>query len=383
MATSLMSHPCGERCDEEAEYKVSFVVTSLEMSDKEAYLMFEDVLIAITWDGNVVKLMSNRPEAEEFKEEMDLVIHATPKRLSEKLKSSPIMFDLSRGCTELGTIKLEIKDCFSDAVLCNDFNSQSVSNTFKFVKDDQENAIMNAYFFVQKLLNDGITGNLFKELERKKTERTKMRKRAAEALAGKPIDECESDENDPCEDFVCPDELAEHCKRDLGLNQNIYRIVNGILINTKDQIGPCGEKCPVASKYIKELCKRPSEMVPLSSRFKFKRNESKCTQLFDNPCECKSQKTNEVNCPQCGGTVRGKSCSKSFKACKDDWIDRNIREEDLLHKLCDKYGVNIDDVRGVVQQIDPKSCKNDKKKRKKKSKCVKKIVSPSTNNITK
>lgn len=375
MATSLMSQPCGEACNEEVEYKISFVVTSLEMSDAESQQMFSDVLVAITWDGNVVKLMTNQLNAEEFHEEMHLLVQGTPAQISEKLKKSPVMIDLSRLCTELGTIKLPLSDCFSDAVLCNDFNSQMVSHEFKFVKNDHENAKMNAYFRVQQLLDDGIAGNLRKELKSKLTQRDRNMRRAAAAAAGE--DGCDS-ENDPCEDFVCPDEQAEHCKRNLGLDENVYRIINGILINTKDQIGPCGEECPVAAKYVKELCKESPITVPTMSSLEPNQNVSKCTQLFDNYCSC------DPNiCPVCNGVKPSINYSATRKPCQDDWIDRTIHEENLLNQLCEKYGINVDDVRDVGQQVDNKSDKkNSKKTNKKKTKCskrAKKLSAPSMN----
>lgn len=386
MTTSLMSHPCGETCNEEAEFKISLVVASLEMSDKDSDQMFSEVLMVITWDGNVVKLTNSQPGAEQFNEAMELLVHATPAHISEKMKTKPILLDLSRGCTELGTVKLPISDCFADAVLCGDFNSQTVSNEFKFVRDDQENATTSVYFHVQKLLDDGIAGKLYKELKSQMVKHAKkMRK-----LAGgeEDDDDCSSDENEPCKDFVCPDEQAEHCKRNLGLDQNVYRIINGILINTKDQTGPCGEKCPATAKYIKELRKRPPAPTPLSSRFEFTQNASKCTQLFDSYCDCERQKAAcDVMCPECGGRLNHKppsSCPKIYSpprepTGKDDWIDRNIREEDLLKKLCEKYNISIDDVRGVEQQVNFSSTK--KVKERKKLKCVKKtkkIASQST-----
>lgn len=375
MATALMSQPCGDACNQEAEYKVTFMVTSLEMTDKDKAKLFDDVLIVVTWDGNVMKL-SETENAETFNRGMDWILLSSPENLSKKLKFSPIMIDLSRACTELGTIKMTLSDCFSDAVSCGEFNSQTVVSEFKFVKDDVENATLNAYFRVQKLLDDGVTGVLLKQLTTQV--KTRMNQAAkSKKKADKEDDDCPSEsEDESCKEFACPDELAEHCKK--SLTENVYRIINGILINTKDKTGPCGGvECPVAGKYIKELCKKSPEEGQPSKRFQFQ-EPSKCADLFNwCCCDCKFKpNASEICCPECGGQVTDKpasiaKASPQRKPCKDDWIERNIREEDLLKKLCDKYGIKVEDIKAVGQPIDLKAC-NKKDKKKKKVKRVKK-----------
>lgn len=375
-----MSKPCGDACNQEAEYKVSFFVTSLEMSDKEKAQMFESIVIVVTWDGNVMKL-SGEDEEETFKRGLDWIFLSTPENISKKLKLKPIMIDMMRECTELGTIKMKVSDCFGDAVLCKDFNSQTVTNEFKFINGMEENATMNAYFRVQKLLDDGASGSMQKQLKSKLVQKAKNKEKAI-----KGSDDCETDsENEICKDFVCPDELAENCKK--ILDQNVYRIINGILINTKDKTGPCGEECPVAGEYLKELCKKPIAAAPLSTRFHFQDDSSKCVELFSSyscDCEC-PPKTCQITCPECCGQIANNICISESpaprKPCQNDLIDRNIQEEDLLKKLCDKYGINVDEIRAVEQQNYPNMCEKKikvKKLRKKKMNCVKPVSAPQT-----
>lgn len=377
-----MTQPCGDDCNQETEFLVSFVVMSLEMTDRQSSQLFKDVLVVITWDGNVVKLKNENEDAEEFIESMKLLVHGTPNHMATILKTSPIMFDVSRGCSELGSTKLEISECFADAVLCADFNSQTVTVDLKFSKNEIDNANMTAYFRIQKLLNDGNSQNLFKELSSKKSDHAKKLEKQRKKLeaGGADNDDYDDDsENDPCDDFACPDDLPEHCKRDLGLNQNVYRIINGNLLNLKDKIGPCGEVCPVAGKYIKELCKSEPEDVPLSSRFHFD-SEPKCGEIFDASRSCGCKRQTNVTCPDCGGRLpsRALSMQKDIRAeprqqlCKDNWIDRNIQEEDLLKKLCDKYGISVDEVRAIGQETDSGKCKKTKKRKVKKVREAKK-----------
>lgn len=378
MATSLMSQP-GDGSSEDAEFLVSFVVTSLEMTDEAEDDGFSEVLVVIAWDGHVAKL-ENKEDAEEFNESMDLLLHTTPEDFSRKLKSSPIMVNISRGCEELGTVKLPITDCFADAVLCDDFYMQTVSHEFQFINGEDENAKMSAYFRVHKLMNDDV---VYQQSRSKKPKQKKKKSKKAKK-GGVGRDDSDSDDqddesgsagnNESFDTFACPDELPEHCKRDLGLDEDLFRIINGNLFNIKEKTGPCVEKCLVAKKYIKELCKSPSETIPLSTRFQFQTPKTTCGELFD--CTCDKQKKSE--CQDCGGQVESQQSpcvEKSFrKPSKDDWIDRNIREEDLLKKLCDKYGINVDEIKSIGQKMEAKTAeKNGKKKKLKKNKKSKKV----------
>lgn len=343
--------------------------------------MFESIVIVVSWDGNVMKLIGE-DEEETFNRGLDWIFLSTPENISKKLKFRPIMIDMMRECTELGTIKMTVSDCFGDAVLCKDFNSQTVTNEFKFIKGKEENATMNAYFRVQKLLDDGASGSIQKQLKSKLGQKAKNKEKA---IKGSDDDETDS-ENEICKDFVCPDELAENCKK--VLDQNVYRIINGILINTKDKTGPCGEECPVASEYLKELCKKQIAATPLSTRFHFQNESSKCAELFASfPCDCECwPKTCEITCPECCGRMANKppcilEAPAPRKPCQNDWIDRNIQEEDLLKKLCDKYGIKVDEVRAIGQQDYLKVCENQikvKKLRKKEVNCVKPVSVPRT-----
>lgn len=350
MATTLMSTPCGDVCGEETDYLVTFGITELEMTDAKRLELFNQVFIIVAWDGNVVKLRQSE-ESEEFKEQHSWDIHLTPQRMSEKLKTSPIMLNLVRGCDDLGNTMISITECFSDAILCEDFNSETVIVDFKFVLDNQENGSMKAFFRVQKLLEDGISGNLFKSLKKKLA-----RSRNATKKSGDD-DEFESDDDDghdPCDDFVCPDELSEQCKLEMGLGRDFYRIINGNLINMKNKAGPCGDPCE-AGKRLSRDAKKSSEDAPIfSTRFKFKDCLPNCNEIFTTPAT--KPLTSYATRPR----------------CDDDWIDRNINEEDLLRKLCKKYGIDVADLKEEDSKVELKG-KKVKKSKKSKVKCAKKI----------
>lgn len=370
METILKTHSNDDTCNQDEAFLVRFTLTSEELNDaenkseesndEENPSIFSDVLVVITWCGNVVKLTNENEVSGEFNGTNDLLIHATPNHLSTMLKTSPIMFDLSRECTELGTIKLEISSCFADAVLCTDFNSQSLMTDLKFFTDGVENANMTACLEIQKLSSNGILGNLFKEMNSNGSEQA-IKSDKLKVKGGND----EGLENEPCDD------LPENCFR---------RIINKTLLDLKDQIDRCDEVRPVADENIKQLCKTAPEQIPLSSRFQFDCT-ARCVELFnDFPCDC--QQRSRVRCPTCNGCpasgagslLTTKVTSAALKQhCKGNLIDRNIHEEDLLKKLCDKYGINVDDVR-AVGRTEKVKCKRARKKKIKKVKNVKNSV---------
>lgn len=365
MATKLMKEPCGGTCFEEAEFLVSFVVTSLEMMDADEDELSKDVLIVATWDGNVMKLTNTKgDDAKEFSESLDWMIHSTPDDFSKKLQSCPILLNLSRGCQELGTIQLPISGCFADAVLCDDFNSQTVTLDFDFVLEENENAKMQAYFRIHKLLNDGISEKFHESLRSQKAKRRKQLEKQKKKIktnrktsAIRDTSSTESSEKDseeqPCDDFLCPDELPEGCKRSFGLEEAVYRIVNGNLVNIRDKTGPCGEKCPVARNFIKDLCKETHDEKKTSTRYQFEDSSPKCHEIFD------CSRSNQTN-----PSYPDEEIQPDFH-CKDDWIDRNIKEEDLLEELCRKYEINVEDVRALGREEASKVCEAEHKKKKK------------------
>jgi hypothetical protein len=148
MASLLKPQDCGAICQEEAEFSLKFVITTLLLTDVDEFKKFEDILVAITFDGNVIKI-------EDFEENEEGGIafvgrgqdlRLTPEQLVGKLRNCPIMINLSRGCNDLGTVKLDISECFVDAVMCEEFSSETCHNDFKFNKDDEENATITLVF---------------------------------------------------------------------------------------------------------------------------------------------------------------------------------------------------------------------------------------------
>lgn len=214
MATPLRAQECESSCKEVTEFSLKFIITSLVLSDKDKNKGFEEILFATTFEGNVFKI-ENFEENENGEVKLvgrELFLQVTPDELSHKLQTNPIMFDLSRGCNELGTLKLEITDCFADAVRCEEFSAETVTNDFLFVKDGTENATMTLVFQVSRPVNkDSVKlNNLFRRYAKKKSE--KLKKIESAKTETENYSSCfdDSESNITCETDLCPiDEESE------------------------------------------------------------------------------------------------------------------------------------------------------------------------------
>ena len=166
MSSPFQPLKCGLFCQTEAEFSLKFVVTALSLTDEEEDNGFEDILVTITFDGNVFKIDDFKEKAEGGIEFVGrgLDLRLTPEKFSEKLRTCPIMLNLSRGCNELGTVKMEFSECFMDAPLCEDFEKQSVSTDLKFIKEDEMNGLMAIIFQASREGNS----NVFKSLKKSK-----------------------------------------------------------------------------------------------------------------------------------------------------------------------------------------------------------------------
>jgi hypothetical protein len=165
MAEVLTTTECGSFCKEETEFSLKFVITSLTLNDSDSDNGFEEILIVITLDGNVIKISDI--EADENGEMKlvghELLLQLSPEALAQKLLHSPIMLNISRGCDDLGSAKLEVMDCFASAVKCEEFSSETSAANLMFVKDDEENAEMKLVFQVSRILGNQVIGKHLKK----------------------------------------------------------------------------------------------------------------------------------------------------------------------------------------------------------------------------
>lgn len=260
--TSLAIEPCEPECNEVNEFLFTFIIETFQMKNEDRFS--DEKQLTYTWDGNVIKSIA-KTSVEEFVGSKELIVYASPMEMFKKLRNSPIMLNFMASCDDLGTIKLPITHCFSEAVLCKDFNSQRIKNDFKFVKDEKETATIEMDFVIEKLPRESEADILkaFENSNKLFQKNLKKKQKKRKGLNGDD-DEDDDDEAEPCPEFACFDELPEHCKKKLELGEHVYKIINGHLINVRDKKGICGEACEVAKKYCKEYRKSTS-LTPSSS----------------------------------------------------------------------------------------------------------------------
>lgn len=173
----LTSVECGRECREETQYSLNFVMKSLKMTDKDKNSGFENVLIVVTFDGNVMKVEQTK-DSEGFEEGRSLLIQSTPEKLSYSLRSCPILYNLSRGCIELGTFLQNITECFTDSVKCANFSSQSITGEITFTDSEGiVNGAMTVIFQVRKVEN-GVMGGVLKAYSKEKKKLAKQKLKA-------------------------------------------------------------------------------------------------------------------------------------------------------------------------------------------------------------
>lgn len=129
-----------------ASFSLKVVITDLTITDgKEDTEGYNNILLSMTFDGNDLKIgdFVKKPEGggiQPVGQGFDFRI--TPKKFIEKLHVCPIMFNLARGCAELGTTKLDVSDCFINVVTCKEFLKETCTTDLIFIFEEVQNAEM-------------------------------------------------------------------------------------------------------------------------------------------------------------------------------------------------------------------------------------------------
>lgn len=279
--TTLATQSCGKPCNEDADFAVTFLINSLTLTNESKY-SGDEKLLTVTWDGNVFRSTAKESMEEFTGRRQVLYIHCTPMQLNRKLKSSPILMNLTVFCADLGTVKFPLTDCFCDAILCTDFNSQTLKNDFKFVKDEIEHGAMDIDLKIERMDNQQ---SIFDAIKNAQVTASKRNRKKSKAQSDSDAD----DEDDVlCQvDFLCPNDIPEHCKKHLEIGEHSYRIINGHLMNVKDKRGFCGDICVTAMKYCKEVGKPavPKKVSSIDLQKLFRRKTENVpkvpTRIFD------------------------------------------------------------------------------------------------------
>lgn len=205
MGPKLMQD-CSENCKEQCEFSLLITVIKLTLTDKEKNRGFEDIALTFTLDSNVIKIDNIQSSDEDVNIQRELCFQTTPADFSKKLQTTSIMINLARECMDLGTVKLQISDCFSESVLCDDFSSERMINNYKFEKDGMENGSMEiSVQAVRKSIdNEGI-----KDFLRANAKRRDRMRNKAHTMPPKVDSSLSSD--DTISSFMCDADLLKLC----------------------------------------------------------------------------------------------------------------------------------------------------------------------------
>lgn len=162
-----------ESCREQCEFVLRLIIDKLKLCDKNKSQGFKDISVVLTLDSNVIKIENIQSENENVNQQRIIYFTTTPEQFSKKLKHSPMLVNLSRGCDDLGTVKIKFPDCSCEAILSGDFENETIRSENKFVNDGIENALMEMSLDISKqpvssdAMKDFLRANA-KRLERKR-----------------------------------------------------------------------------------------------------------------------------------------------------------------------------------------------------------------------
>jgi Domain of unknown function (DUF4776) len=359
MAATLSSEPCDPECNEVNEFLFSVIIESFQLKNEDKFSGAEKQL-TYTWDGNVIKSIA-LDSVDEFIGRKEFLVYASPMEMFKKLRNSPIMLNLMAACDDLGTIKLPITHCFSEAVLCNDFNTQRFKTEIKFTKDEVEIATVEMDLMIEKIPRESVADVVkFFEVTNKNFQ-AKWKKKQKKQVGSNDEDD---EEQGPCPEFACYKELPPHCKQRLELGEHVYKIINGHLINVQNKKSLCGETCEVAKKYCAEIQNDPSS-PPTASAKSLKFNE-----LFSSP---RKPPPPAIKIPTCS------DLSEDYLGCQTQNILKSENISQYFLEQMKKIEKNFDFACGDGPNIKPykKLKKKGNKKHEKTTLCSPKAIEPS------
>ncbi|CRK89307.1 CLUMA_CG003066, isoform A [Clunio marinus] len=348
MATSLMDQDCGLSCQKEAEFSFKFVITSLGLCDKDKARGFDEILLAITIDGTVLKFENfEQDDAGEFQfMGRSLTFLISPDSFSKKLKKCPIMLNLSRGCIELGTVKLTLSDCFVDAVKCEEFSTETKTDELTFFNEEgEQSAVMG--LIIQLSRNDS-GGGLEKLKKKMMKEFGRMKKNAEEVASISSSNK----EDESLISALCDSNPSNSCDE---------RSTKSLNFNDRNDCS------------FSEMSLNKTECLSLENK------EFDCQTFPKNICESKA--TVRV-CSQCFEDLRclPDNASCPYCACNKQLPKKIVSCKSDTEKFCENQKVK-EHIKSILQDIfldtkerlieDWKSLKKTKKTRKNKKTCEK------------
>lgn len=334
---SILKPFCGAVCQEETEFSLKFVITSLTLTDDDEIDGFEDVLLVITFDGHVIKIDKFVTDEDggiiPLGRGVDLML--SPEQFVEKIRTKPIMLNLSRGLTDLGTHKLNISDCFIDAVMCQEFSSEKFTTDLNFI-DDQENATMTLVLQASRKVEQKVASKKLKKPSAPKETNEVSQTESFLSTTCSDISFSCSTDRDPLDDEEAEKRLMadifrpmsyekskstrSKCLSDIATSLNIRDCSDNkqTFCNGCGQFSLSGVTCDDDKLSIKSLLKPPCKsMLNVPCKFEENKNTQNCKNRVCSECfEDLSVIPGNTPCPKCIFRTQLQRKLVSFKSKK-------------------------------------------------------------------
>lgn len=378
---ALTSAKCQEACQEDAEFKMKFVITSLKFlgKGKKAQDM-TDVFIIVAFDGNVFKFhdLKQDDKGKLVFVGHELIMQLSPEGFSRKLRSCPIMFDLCRDCAELGTFVLEVPECFYEAVKCDEFAMETITTVQTFKKDEAEVAEVGMIFQVLRETEDAAAQKLRKAMKKKLDDKKKANDdtndSSSSSLDSLDPDLCPNDESltQPCSlgnsksnpnsSKCCSDIAAPLDARDFADDQKSFCngcggfSISGVTCTNKKVIfgseasGPSSH-CSSVAKTPRKCQSQQSTVVEPKPRI--------CSECFENLTVV----PNDAPCPNCSQRAQLPRKPVSFQ-CESQKAEQNEMIRDNIKSIFEEIFLETKDK--LINDWNRLKCPKKKKKPKKK-----------------
>ena len=382
----LTSVECGTECQQETQYSLNFVLKSLKMSDKDKAAGFKNILIVITFDGNVMKVEQTK-DSEEFEEGRSLLIQSTPEKLSYSLRSCPILYNLSRGCTELGIFRQKITECFTDSVKCQNFSSQSIAGEMTFTDNDgNENGTMTVVFQVRKVEDDVIKG-IFKAYSKETKKQSKKKLKKKSATGGGELDEegeeeeggvekCYSSESDrtlSCLDEITYDSDENPCVLPLFLQSIKPKCSAELFVQQNPR-----ENFKIICHDCGGLASSENSLKKIQPVLRCRTPVRTCSECFENL----SVLPDHAPCPNCACKAQLYRKPVSFKSVETKLAEKQATREclkelfeEIFFEERDRLEQNWQRLKGAKKCKKPKKTECNKKRMLKKKDCCEDVPS--------
>lgn len=307
-------HGHSENSKEQCEFSLKIKILKLNLKDKEKDRGFEDIALSFTLDSNVTRIENISSLDENVNIVKEVFCQTTPENFVKKLKTSAILINLIRECADLGTVKIQITDCFTDAILDDEFSSEKMICDYTFVKDGNENASMELELHVNRTSVDNEAIKDFLRANAKRNERQKNKGRLVSEQY-----ESSLSSGDGFSSFVCDADLLKELCPPKDNNTNITSA------STKSKASKCFSDI-ATSLDVNKFSEGQKTFCHGCRGYSISGITCDNKNLLS---QCLSDESEKVNCKSRKKDTKAKCDQPVYRICSECFADLSILPEDV------------------------------------------------------